>query len=144
MGVVTDGAGRVLLVRGDRRGWEPPGGQVELGEDLIAALRREIREESGCEVSVGDLVAVYSNLGRPEEGTPEQVMATFLCEWRSGEPTGGDECLDAAWFSAEEALRRITHPAQATKLRDALAATGAVVYRAYRTRPWEMVTEHEA
>jgi 8-oxo-dGTP diphosphatase len=51
--MVSDGGDRVLLVEGDRRGWEPPGGQVELGEDLFAALKREVREEAGVEVEVG-------------------------------------------------------------------------------------------
>jgi 8-oxo-dGTP diphosphatase len=35
-GIVTDGLNCVLLINGHRRGWEPPGGQVELGEDLVA------------------------------------------------------------------------------------------------------------
>jgi 8-oxo-dGTP pyrophosphatase MutT (NUDIX family) len=41
------------LVKCDRRSWEPSGGQVELGDDLFAALKREVREEAGCEVEVG-------------------------------------------------------------------------------------------
>src|SRR5262245_61055762 len=44
--------GSVLLVKTERRDWECPGGQVELGEDLITALIRETREESGCEVAI--------------------------------------------------------------------------------------------
>lgn len=60
-GIVTDPHDRVLLVKGDRRGWEPPGGQVELGEDLVEALEREILEESGVRVEVSSLVGVYSN-----------------------------------------------------------------------------------
>lgn len=76
-GIVTDPTDRVLLVKGDRRGWEPPGGQVELGEDLISALKREVREESNCEVEVGGLLSVNSNLGRPKEGVPEMVVLTF-------------------------------------------------------------------
>ena len=43
-GVVRDAAGRVLLVRTERVGWELPGGRVEAGEDLVDALRRECRE----------------------------------------------------------------------------------------------------
>lgn len=136
MGVVTDGEGRLLLVRTERRGWEPPGGQVERGEDLVEALQREVREESGCGIEVGRLVGVYSNTG-----SPEQVMFTFLCEHTGGDPCGGDECLDAGWFTTEEALQMVTHPAQTGKLRDALTSGGGVTYRAYRTRPYEVCTE---
>ncbi len=62
-GIVTDARGRILVVKGDRRGWEPPGGQVELGEDLVEALKREVLEESSVEVEVLRLAGVYSNLG---------------------------------------------------------------------------------
>ena len=141
MGVVTDARGRLLLVRGERRGWESPGGQVELGEDLPAALRREVREESGCEVEVGRLVGVYSNLGRPESGVAEQLNFAFSCAWLSGEPGAGDECLDSGWFSATEALRLVEAPQQAGKLRDALAAAPRVIYRSYRTCPYEILHE---
>lgn len=132
MGVVVDGQGRILLVRGERRGWEPPGGQVERGEDLIAALKREVAEESCCEVEVGRLVGVYSNVG-----PLGIVMFTFLCTHVAGEPRGGDECEDAGWFAREEALRLVTHPAQAMKLRDALEAEAlpGVAYGVYRTTP---------
>ncbi|MFB6143214.1 MAG: NUDIX hydrolase [Halorientalis sp.] len=54
--VVTDDAGRVLLVREDGR-WLAPGGAVEPGETHAAALVREVREETGVEVAVGDTVA---------------------------------------------------------------------------------------
>jgi 8-oxo-dGTP pyrophosphatase MutT (NUDIX family) len=129
MGLVRDEAGRVLLVETARRGWEPPGGQVERGEDLIAALAREVREESGCDVAVGRLVGVYSNVG-----PLGIVMFTFLCRHIGGAVCAGDECSAAGWFAPEEATRLVTNPAQAAKLRDALAADG-VVYRAYTTQP---------
>ena len=61
MGIVRDRED-ILLIKSPMRGWEPPGGQVEKGEDLISALKREILEESGLEVSVNELLAVYSNL----------------------------------------------------------------------------------
>ena len=132
MGVVSDRHSRLLLVRSACRGWEPPGGQVERGEDLIAALEREIAEESGCAVAVGRLVGVYSNVGGLDI-----VMFTFLGTHVADEPRGGDECDDAGWFAREEALALVTHPAQAAKLRDALAADTrpGIVYRAYRTIP---------
>jgi 8-oxo-dGTP diphosphatase len=130
MGMVTDKRDRILLVRSDRRGWEPPGGQVERGEDLIVALKREIAEESCCDVEVGRLVGVYSNVG-----TLGIVMFTFLCTHIGGEPQGGEECDEAGWFTRDEALRLVTHPAQATKLRDALDADSlpGIAYGIYRT-----------
>ncbi len=42
-GLFSNANGQVLLVKTDRRGWECPGGQVEDGEDLVAALQREVR-----------------------------------------------------------------------------------------------------
>jgi 8-oxo-dGTP pyrophosphatase MutT (NUDIX family) len=128
-GVVRDRAGRVLLVQTARRGWEPPGGKVEHGEDLIAALKREIAEESGCTVQVGRLVGVYSNLAL----SPNLFMLSFLCEHTGGDPCAGHECLDAGWFTPDEARRRVARPAVAARLADALADQPGVVYRAYAT-----------
>ena len=66
-GLFRSDAGQILLVKTPRRGWELPGGQVEQGEDLIQALIREAREESGCEVQVERLVGVYTNPTPPEK-----------------------------------------------------------------------------
>ena len=52
----------VLLVRTPRRGWEFPGGQVELHESLAEGVVREIREEANVTAEVDQLVGVYSNL----------------------------------------------------------------------------------
>jgi 8-oxo-dGTP diphosphatase len=136
-GVVTDEQDRLLLVKRDRRGWEPPGGQVELGEDLEAALKREVREESGCRIEVSRLVGVHSNLGRPEKGFPEQINFAFACGWRGGTPLPGDKCTGAGWFPMAEA------PQQAGKLRDVLAAPPGFVCRTYRTMPYEILHERK-
>lgn len=58
-GLINNSEGKILLVKHPRRGWEFPGGQVKTGEDLISALKREVKEESGVDISVKKLVDVY-------------------------------------------------------------------------------------
>jgi 8-oxo-dGTP pyrophosphatase MutT (NUDIX family) len=45
--------GAVLLLRNERGEWDLPGGRPDPGEDHRAALRREVREETGLDVEVG-------------------------------------------------------------------------------------------
>jgi 8-oxo-dGTP pyrophosphatase MutT (NUDIX family) len=51
-GVLIHG-GRVLLLLNERGEWDLPGGRPDPGEDHRAALKREVREETGLEVEVG-------------------------------------------------------------------------------------------
>ena len=46
--------GRVLLLLNERGEWDLPGGRPDPGEDHRAALEREVREETGLSVEVGD------------------------------------------------------------------------------------------
>src|SRR5690242_9122461 len=101
-GVTWDAAGRVLLVRSGWRGWEAPGGQVEQGEDLLTALRREILEESGCVVEPGRLIGVYSNVG-----PPHIVQFLFRCAYVSGDPRPSPETPEVGWFAPADALRLV-------------------------------------
>ena len=124
-GLVADAQGRVLMIRSPRRDWEFPGGQVEEGEDLISALRREVREETGVDVAVGKLAGVYSNV------RAHIVMLDFLCEYVSGDLTTSAESLEVEWVEPEAALARIIRPVIRDRMRDMLEFTGQVVYRAY-------------
>ena len=58
--VVGDGQGRLLLIRrGHPPGeglWSLPGGRVETGESDAAAVARELREETGLSVEIGELI----------------------------------------------------------------------------------------
>jgi ADP-ribose pyrophosphatase YjhB (NUDIX family) len=92
-GVIQEG-GRVLLsMRSNLRGWELPGGKLREGESPEDGARREILEETGLEVHVGDLVGRYHR-----SGFLPHTAWVYRCHVRSGEPTPSPETPRVEWF----------------------------------------------
>ena len=63
--VIRDDDDRVLLAHWNekgRSGWTMPGGGLEPGEDPEHAVRREVREETGYRVAVGELLGIHSRV----------------------------------------------------------------------------------
>jgi len=106
--ILVDDEGRVFLARrgprakNERGLWEFPGGSVEFGEKLADALRREMREEYGVEIVVGELLDVVDHI-LPEEGQ-HWVSPTFICTIISGEPIIREpgKCTEIGWFNPNE------------------------------------------
>ncbi len=126
-GVLFGPDGRVLLVRTARAGWELPGGRIEAGEDLVTALQRETREETGCSATVERLVAVHMN--------PERARMLLVFRGTAhGSPSlapGDEDALEAAWFAPSEALQRVTHATERDCLRHGLDDLPGVAYCAF-------------
>jgi len=113
-GVIID-QGRTLLIR---RGSEPllgewsiPGGTLELGESLEEGVARELREETGIEVRVLELIEVFDRVYLGDDASDAEmkrrprfhfVIADYLCERISGEPRAGSDVTDVAFASEEE------------------------------------------
>jgi len=131
--LVSRPGGEVLLVKTSTRGWVVPGGQVEEGEGLIAALQREIFEEAGVETRIGSLVGICSNI-RP----PTKVVFSFLADWVAGEALPSDETPEVRWVSRSSVLERIDHPSEHDRARDMLEFDGTQMYRVISTRPYEV------
>lgn len=103
--------GRVLLIK--RRNapainkWAVPGGKVRAGETLQQALHREIIEETGLKIKVGEIVYVFDVIERDDHNHIifHYVIIDFLCELTGGKLTPGDDALDVRWFSSEEIVQ---------------------------------------
>ena len=100
--LVVDGRGRVLLVRRAldpcKGEWALPAGFQEIDEQPAATAVREVREEAGLEIrprSVFDLFLVT------QPGRRAVTLAVYLCEAVGGEPTPGDDALEAQFFDLE-------------------------------------------
>jgi len=108
VGGVVISKGRALLVR---RGtpplldqWSIPGGALEIGETLMEAVRRELLEETGIEVSVGEIIEVFERIDMDASGKARHhyVVLDYLCEYKQGEARAGSDVTDVAWATEEE------------------------------------------
>lgn len=132
-GLIRHPDGKILLIRGPRRGWEFPGGQVEEGENLIEAFRREVQEETGITASLGPLVGIYSNIK-----APTKLAFGFLGDYVSGELATSDESLETEWVTRGSALHRVSNPIIYDRLKDMLDFSGRIVYRVYTNDPYQI------
>ncbi len=83
--------------------WSLPGGHVQFGEELMAAARRELREETG--VDAGPLTFVdYVEIlpQRRDVEARHYVLAVFTGNWRAGEARPASDAADARWFVPEQ------------------------------------------
>jgi 8-oxo-dGTP diphosphatase len=108
VGVVVWHADRVLLVRRGkppRLGhWSLPGGAQQLGETVAEAARREVKEEAGLDVALGDIVATIDLIERDPQNRIRYhyTLIDFVAEAPSAALRPGSDAADARWFSIAE------------------------------------------
>jgi 8-oxo-dGTP diphosphatase len=96
---------RILLVRRARspaKGfYSLPGGRVEFGETLHAALHREVDEETALKIEIIGL-AGWREVVPGTSGGGHYLIMSFAARWLAGEPVLNDELDDFKWLSPDD------------------------------------------
>ncbi len=112
VGAILENNGKVLLVKegrkvGDSNLWNQPAGWLDKGENIMDAVKREVREETGFEFEPQKVLGIYSLFRKNHPGKKTDIHAVKIIF--SGKIVGGkqadfdhDEILEIKWFSIDE------------------------------------------
>lgn len=107
VGAVVVDEDRVLLVRRAQEPmkgrWTIPGGLLELGETLHAAVVREAMEETGLLVEPVELVELLDRIHREDDRVRyHYVIADYLCRVTGGALQAASDAVAARWVERAE------------------------------------------
>jgi 8-oxo-dGTP diphosphatase len=105
-GVVIHNDHALLVRRGQeplKGEWSIPGGLLELGEDLLSGVQRELKEETGLDVEPLEVVLVFDRIERESDRVRyHYVIVDYLCRCNGGTLQPASDVTDARWVSREE------------------------------------------
>jgi mutator protein MutT len=125
VGAVVFQGDQVLLVRRGqepaRDSWSLPGGLVELGETLEAAITRELAEETGLTVKIQGIAAVLERIFPDPDGriAYHYVLVDYLCDYVAGELTAASDITAARFVPLADLVGFDLPPATADVIRRA-------------------------
>lgn len=112
-GAIIEKDGKILLVkeaderkRRDSGKWSHPAGWIDVGEDPIGAVKREVREESGYEFTPTHLLGVYSLVRKDVEkvlnAVPHAIKLIFIGSISGSPGVLSSDVSETKWFTPEE------------------------------------------
>jgi ADP-ribose pyrophosphatase YjhB (NUDIX family) len=108
-GVVIDRDRALLIRRGKeplKGEWSIPGGMLELGEELAAGVRRELKEETGLDVEPLECILVFDRIMRKGERVKyHYVIVDYLCRKKRGRLRPDSDVIDARWVRRNDLPR---------------------------------------
>lgn len=136
---IFDDRGRLLVTRRSPTIvlpdlWCLPGGHLDPGERLDAAVVREVREETGLEVEVSRLLGVYSDPDvcryptSDPPGVVQVVVVVFQCHVLSGKPAPTEEVSEVRWCTQDDVPQPLVR-SHGVRIADAFAGAAQAVYR---------------
>jgi len=107
--VVNDEGALLVIHRSDNDNWALPGGAMDLGESLVTAAVREVKEETGIDCEITGLVGIYTDpkhiIFYTSNGEARQECSVlFTARPTGGAPTPSSESRQVRWIPREQIL----------------------------------------
>lgn len=117
--------GELLLIeRTDNGLWALPGGAQDLGESVVEAARREVREETGIDVEITGLSGIYSDprhiIAYDDGEVRQEFSLCFHAKPVDGELRSSSESRVACWISLDSLQELKIHPSMRLRITHAL------------------------
>lgn len=105
--LVVDDAGRVLLQRrADSGNWSLPGGIMEIGETLGAAVVRETAEETGLDIELTGILGIYTDpahvIAYADGEVRQEFVVVFTARVLAGTLRASDESTDIRFIALDD------------------------------------------
>jgi ADP-ribose pyrophosphatase YjhB (NUDIX family) len=122
---IQDDEGRILMIRRtDNDLYSIPGGQLELGETLAEAAVREVREETGIECEVTEVIGLYSDpkhvIAYDDGEVRQEFSICFRADFRGGIPKISSESSEVLWIHPNEMEDLQIHSSTMLRIRHSL------------------------
>ena len=114
-----------MLKRGDNAKWTMPGGTLDFGESLIECATREVKEETGLDVNVIDVIGTYTDPNILVAYSDGEVRQEFTIVYAS-DRFAGDVQLDEestaySWISFDDVMNIEMASSQKRRVQDVIA-----------------------
>ncbi len=109
--------------------WSLPGGMIELGETIQETTKREVAEECGIEIEVGDVFHAANLIVPDEKGDIKYhyVITYLIAYYKNGEAKPGSDAMDIKWVTIEELTKFDINPVARENIIKAFRITGVKI-----------------
>jgi ADP-ribose pyrophosphatase YjhB (NUDIX family) len=89
--------------------WGFPGGMHEIGEGILEAARRELKEETGIDAKPVRVIDAFDVIGKEADGRvrAHYVLVCVVLDWEAGEGAPIEDATAVGWYTADAAVKKL-------------------------------------